>query len=83
VQIDYTDPQGERLTENKEVTIPSGNVGAFTPRQRTATTSNNNNLIYGIIVIIIIIAGIYLYRKRKQNSKKLEMTTPTESQPKQ
>jgi hypothetical protein len=83
VQIDYTDPQGERLTENKEVTIPSGNVGAFTPRQRPATTSNNNNLIYGIIVVIIIIAGIYLYRKRKQGGKKLDLTTTEESQPKQ
>jgi hypothetical protein len=83
VQIDYTDPQGERLSENKEVTIPSGNVGAFTPRQRTATTSNNNNLIYGIIVVIIIIAGIYLYRKRKQDGKKSELTTTEESQPKQ
>jgi LPXTG-motif cell wall-anchored protein len=83
VQIDYTDPQGERLTENKEVTIPSGNVGAFTPRQRTATTSNNNNLVYGIIVVIIIIAGIYLYRKRKQSGKNLELTKIEESQTKQ
>jgi hypothetical protein len=85
VQIDYTDPQGNRITLNKEVIIPAGGLGSFVARSRTGNnnSSSNNNLIYGAIAVVVIIVAVYLYRKRKQNSKKLELTTPTESQPKQ
>jgi hypothetical protein len=85
VQIDYTDPQGNRQTLNKEVVVPAGGLGSFVARSRTGNnnSSSNNNLIYGAIAVVVIIVAVYFYRKRKQNSKKLELTTPTESQPKQ
>jgi hypothetical protein len=85
VQIDYTDPQGNRQTLNKEVVVPAGGLGSFVARSRTGNnnSSSNNNLIYGAIGVVVIIVAVYFYRKRKQNSKKLELTTPTESQPKQ
>lgn len=81
VEISYTDPQGNRLTKDEEVTIPTENAGAFngsfTPRSRTANNnSSNNNLLYGTVTAVIIIAAIYLYRKRKQRSEKLELPVP-------
>jgi uncharacterized repeat protein (TIGR01451 family) len=81
VEISYTDPQGNRLTKDKEVTIPTENAGAFngsfTPRSRAANNnSSNNNLVYGIAAAVIIIIAIYLYRRRKQGSKKPEMPVP-------
>jgi hypothetical protein len=82
VEISYTDPQGNRLTTDKEVTIPTENAGAFTgsfaPRSRTANNnSSNNNLVYGIAAAVIIIIVIYLYRRRKPGSKKQELPVPT------
>jgi hypothetical protein len=82
VEISYTDPQGNRLTTDKEVTIPTEDAGAFTgsftPRSRTANNnSSNNNLVYGIAAAVIIIIAIYLYRRQKPGSKKQELPVPT------
>lgn len=80
VEISYTDPQGNRLTKDEEVTIPKENAGAFNGsyalRSRMANNnSSNNNLMYGFVAVVIIIAAIYFYRRRKQGSTKLEQPT--------
>jgi hypothetical protein len=74
LEISYTDPQGNRLTEDKEVTVPSNSTLAGSTKS-TRTTSNNN-LIYAVVSVIVIIVGIYIYRKRKQNKSQVELVPP-------
>ena len=79
VQIEYTDPQGNRLTVDKDVIVPSGGIGSSTPRFRelVATRSggnSNSSLEYGIIIVVVAGIGLFLYRRRKQGGKKVEVT---------
>ena len=78
VEIAYTDPQGNRITEDKVITIPVGsaNVSTFAGRSRNTTTDNNNFLYVSIVIIIIVIAVIF-YRRRKQKSDKIDLSVPT------
>lgn len=77
VQIEYTDAKGERLKVDKEVAIPTSGVGTrtFSGQRGNRSSGLDSNLIY-IALIVIAGAGIYIYRKRKQGSKKPENKHP-------
>ena len=86
VEIDYTDPQGNRLTVVKDVAIPQGGIGASAQRGRNGNYRNGNNsnsaLEYGIVIVVVAGICFLLYRRRKQGGKKVEL--PIEDiQPKQ
>jgi len=76
VQIEYTDPQGNRLTVDKDVIVPSGGIGSSTPRFRNGSYrsggNSNSTLEYGIIIVVVAGIGLFLYRRRKQGGKKVE-----------
>jgi LPXTG-motif cell wall-anchored protein len=79
VQIDYTDPQGNRLTENKEVIVPAGNAFTSTGRQRaTATSSSSNTWLYLVILVMILIVVGYFYYKKKKGGKEEIHNSSTE-----
>ncbi len=75
VQIEYTDAKGERLTVDKDVTVPASGFSArsFSGQRgnRNRSSGLNSSLPY-IVIIVIAGAGVFLYRKRKQGAKKSE-----------
>jgi hypothetical protein len=79
VQIEYTDAKGERLTVDKDVTIPasgfSGRSFSGQRGNRNRSSGLDSSLPY-IALIVIAGVGVFLYRKRKQGSKKQEINQP-------
>jgi hypothetical protein len=72
IQIEYTDTKGERITVDKDVTVPASGFG--TGGSSGASGDRTSGLSYLPIIMIIVIAGagVFLYRRRKQGAKKAE-----------
>ncbi len=90
VQIEYTDPQGNRITVDKDVAVPATGMGFAATGVRNSNSGNNNSnsiIVYGIIIVVIAGTSFFLYRKQKQGGKKVELTAPVvskeDTQPKQ
>jgi hypothetical protein len=76
VQIEYTEPQGNRLTVDKDVIVPSGGIGSSTPRLRNGSYrsggNSNSTMEYGVIIVVVAGIGLFIYRRRKQGGKNVE-----------
>jgi hypothetical protein len=75
VQIEYTDAKGERITVDKDVVVQmSAYTGSGTESRQGAQSNINSSGSYLLYIVIIVIAGagIFLYRRRKQDEKKVE-----------
>jgi uncharacterized repeat protein (TIGR01451 family) len=90
VQIEYTDPQGNRITVDKNVVVPATGIEFATTRARNSNSSNNNSnsiIVYGIIIVVVAGISFFFYRRQKQGGKKVELTAPVvskeDTQPKQ
>jgi len=84
VQIEYTDAKGERITVDKDVAVQmSGSTGFGTGGMSGARGNRSSGLSSSlpyILGIVIVGAGIFLYRRRKQEAKKAEgKTSSTDS----
>jgi LPXTG-motif cell wall-anchored protein len=76
VQIEYTDAKGERITVDKDVAVQTSGSTGFSAGNRSGTRGHrsgglSSSLPY-ILGIVIVGAGVFLYRRRKQEAKKVE-----------
>jgi hypothetical protein len=83
VQIEYTDAQGERVTVDKDVAIQTSgstelNTGGRSGVRGYRRGGFSSSLPY-ILLIVIVGAGVFLYRRRKQGTKKAEGKTSSDN----
>ena len=81
VQIEYTDAKGERLTVDKDVTIPASGFSwqkfFRATWYRNRSSGLNSSLPYIALIIVDCRSRNLLYRKRKQGAKKSGGTEPS------
>jgi len=72
IQIEYTDTKGERITVDKDVTVPASGFGTGGSSGASGDRTSGLNYLPIIMIIVIAGAGVFLYRRRKQGAKKAE-----------
>lgn len=75
VKIEYTDPQGNRVTVDKDVVVPASGIGITGASRVKSSSSSSSNLLY-IALIALVIIGVFLYRRHAQGVKKAEEKKP-------